>query len=757
MLGFSFEEVKRMHFSQLYPFPEEMGKMLQELRREGFVRQYGIHLRKKDGSVAPFELSISLLRGPDGRAEGSLCISRDLSDLNKAMAAVQEANLCLQQEIGERQRAEAALVRAKEEWEITFDAVPDMVAILDRWQNILNLNRAMAERLGIGKEEVRGRKCYEIIHGTAQPPPYCPFGRLKTAQGPWSVEVFEGKWGSYFHISLAPLLDQEQNLLGGVHVIRDISARKQAEAALSEQYLFLETLLETIPNPIFYKDDFGHYLGCNRAFERFLGVPRKALLGKTVHEVAPPPLARKYEEMDRQLLQQVGEQYYETQVRSGDGSLREVIFYKASFPKADGQVGGLVGVILDITQRKETEEELRRTNKEIEQLFASIPFMMLGLTPEGRIWNWNLEAEKILWAGKSPSRGCLLQDCPLTWEWDKVLYGMEQCRKTAQSVRLEDIRYHREDGKEGFLGLTLSPIRGEDQRLLGMILLGRDITDRKILEAQLAQAQKLESIGQLAAGIAHEINTPIQFVGDNTRFLKEAFGDLSRLLHQYELLLKAVEQGEAVREQVARVAQLSKEVDLDFLTAEIPQALAQTLEGVERVAKIVRAMKEFSHPGPKEMTPVNLNTAIENTLTVARNEWKYVAEVVTDLDPDLPLVACLPDEFNQVLLNLIINAAQAIGEKVDRQKGEKGLITVTSRTDGDWVEIRIRDTGPGIPENIRTRIFDPFFTTKEVGKGTGQGLAIAHDVIVEKHRGTITFETKVGQGTTFIIRLPQRI
>ena len=172
------------------------------------------------------------------------------------------------------------------------------------------------------------------------------------------------------------------------------------------------------------------------------------------------------------------------------------------------------------------------------------------------------------------------------------------------------------------------------------------------------------------------------------------------------------------------------------------------------MARIVGAMKEFSHPGVSEKTSIDINRAIESTLTVSHNEWKYVAELVTDLAPDLPLVRCLPGEFNQVILNLIVNAAHAIADTVQNGSATKGTITISTRHRGNWLEIRIADTGPGIPEKIRTRIFDPFFTTKAVGKGTGQGLAIAHSVVVDKHGGTITFETELGRGTTFIIRLP---
>jgi signal transduction histidine kinase len=174
---------------------------------------------------------------------------------------------------------------------------------------------------------------------------------------------------------------------------------------------------------------------------------------------------------------------------------------------------------------------------------------------------------------------------------------------------------------------------------------------------------------------------------------------------------------------------------------------------VERVATIVKAMKEFSHPGSAEMKAVDLNHAIESTLTISRNEWKYVADTATEFDPHLPVVRCLPGEFNQVILNLVVNAAHAISDVKTRGR-QKGRIIVTTRRDGDWAEIRVRDTGTGIPEAVRGRIFTPFFTTKEVGRGTGQGLAIAHTVVVKKHGGTLDFETEEGKGTTFIIRLP---
>jgi signal transduction histidine kinase len=280
-----------------------------------------------------------------------------------------------------------------------------------------------------------------------------------------------------------------------------------------------------------------------------------------------------------------------------------------------------------------------------------------------------------------------------------------------------------------------------------------DITERKLLESQLLQAQKLESIGQLAAGIAHEINTPTQYVGDNIHFLDEAFAGMITLTAKYKELLDAAKAGEVTKGIIDEVEESIEKTDIAYLNEEIPKAIQQSLEGAERVTGIVRAMKEFSHPGTKEKELIDINKAIENTLTVSRNEWKYVADVVTEFDGSLPLVPCLPGEFNQVILNIIINAAHAIAEK-NGTSARKGGIRVSTLNKDGWAEISISDTGVGIPEEIRSRIFDPFFTTKEVGKGTGQGLAIARSVIVDKHGGSITFDTAPGEGTTFIIRIP---
>ena len=278
--------------------------------------------------------------------------------------------------------------------------------------------------------------------------------------------------------------------------------------------------------------------------------------------------------------------------------------------------------------------------------------------------------------------------------------------------------------------------------------------ERRTMEVQIQQGQKLESIGRLAAGVAHEINTPTQYIGDNTQFVRDSFKDLLPVLNAPRQLMDAFRDNRLTAELLQSTEEALKKADVDYLIAEIPKAVDQSLQGVERVARIVRAMKDFSHPGSEDKTQVDLNHCIDSTLTVARNEWKYVAEVVTEFDPSLPPVTCLPGEFNQVVLNLTVNAAHAIADTIKEGDTAKGTITVTTKHDGDWAEVRIRDSGTGIPEHARAKIFDPFFTTKGVGKGTGQGLAIAHSVITDKHGGTISFETEMGKGTVFIIRIP---
>lgn len=376
----------------------------------------------------------------------------------------------------------------------------------------------------------------------------------------------------------------------------------------------------------------------------------------------------------------------------------------------------------------------------------------LATDASGVLIEWNAKASELFgWTreeaiGKSLEETILPPD-PLSGQPGglRLLAVDPECGK-----RLEVSAKHR-DGSDLPAEVSVAAMRSEASFVFNAFV--HNISSRRELQSQLAHAQKLESIGQLSAGIAHEINTPIQYVGDNTRFVQEAVEDLIGVIGAFEGLAAAVRTGGDAQAALAIAEKTAKNADLDYMKDELGSAIDQSLEGIERVATIVRAMKEFSHPGAASKTPADLASAIRNTITVATNEWKYVATIETDFDASLPLVPCLPGDFNQVVLNLIVNGAHAIREIVG-DTGEKGTITVVTRRDGDEAVLTITDTGCGIPEKIVGKVFDPFFTTKEVGVGTGQGLSIARNVIVDKHGGSIDVQTAPGQGATFTIRLP---
>lgn len=330
----------------------------------------------------------------------------------------------------------------------------------------------------------------------------------------------------------------------------------------------------------------------------------------------------------------------------------------------------------------------------------------------------------------------------------------------------------RKDGTTFMAGVSTTPIFDRTGKLTHAVAIGADITgkreearkkqelqdklveemkerERVVLELQLAQ--KLESVGRLAAGVAHEINTPIQYVGDSVQFLRSAFDDLNSLMDEWQEGLEALTDGAARDALKAEFSRLVDKYDVNFVRTEVPRAFERTFDGVDRVSTIVKAMKEFAHPDSEEQSAADINHAIETTLLVASNEYKYVAKVHTDFAP-LPAVVCNIGQLNQVFLNLIVNAAHAIQDA--GKDTESGEIRICTELAGDSAVIRVRDNGCGIPEANLSKLYDPFFTTKEVGRGTGQGLSIAHNIVVDKHGGDIAVQSRIGVGTEFCIRVP---
>ncbi|MCX7874610.1 MAG: PAS domain S-box protein [Melioribacteraceae bacterium] len=299
--------------------------------------------------------------------------------------------------------------------------------------------------------------------------------------------------------------------------------------------------------------------------------------------------------------------------------------------------------------------------------------------------------------------------------------------------------------------ISISPIKNFHGEITNYLVLIEDVTEKMIADTRREVSQKLESIGQLSAGIAHEINTPMQYIGDNNKFIESSIISLNNFIRE---LSEEIQNQNLNNDLVTKFNILRENYDIDFLLNEIPSAIKQTEEGIKRVTTIIKAMKDFAHPGNKQMAYADINRGIEVTATISKNEWKYYSDLKLELDKNLPLVYCLIDEINQVILNMIINSAHAIEEKFRNSKEKLGIIKISTTQEGDYVLINISDNGNGINPTIINRIFDPFFTTKEVGKGTGQGLSIAHDIIVNKHKGLITVKSDFGIGTTFTIKLP---
>ncbi|MBL8199587.1 MAG: PAS domain S-box protein [Chromatiales bacterium] len=338
--------------------------------------------------------------------------------------------------------------------------------------------------------------------------------------------------------------------------------------------------------------------------------------------------------------------------------------------------------------------------------------------------------------GHVPSRG---QSSPGTYDelWQTVRAGR------IWSGRLQTTR---RDGAVCDEEVTVAPITDAGGKIASFIAVMHDVTERLRLEGQLSQAHRLEAVGQLAAGVAHEINTPTQYVGGNIRFLRDAFTSVTALLGDIARLVRGAGGGAVPSADLAKILAAA---DVDYLQAEVPVAIRQSLEGVERVGEIVKSMRELTHPA-RDTALTDLNRVVESAVRVAGSEWQGIAAVSTELDPGLPLVPCLAGGINQVIVNMLVNAAHAIEA---RGPGQPGRILVATRQAGDAAEIRITDNGSGMSGEVRARVFDPFFTTKQVGQGTGQGLAIAHSV-VKKHHGTIVVDSEPGRGTTFTIRLP---
>ncbi len=783
--------------------------------------------------------------------------------------------LAIKEDITERRQAEETLKASEKRYRLLFERNLAGVLRTTLEGKVLECNQATARMFGYDlPEEILLLPAARLYHTSSDREAFLTKIKHEKSVTNHEMKLRHRNGSSVWVIASFSLIDEEGNAGAIVEgTLVDITERKKAEEGLYESQQMLQSILNAIPQRVFWKGLDGCYLGCNRAFATDAGLDRPAtIIGKSDFDLTWNQVAELYRADDQLVMREgaVKLNFEERQTRA-DGSMLWLQTNKLPLRDRDGRVSGILGTYEDITERKNTEQTLQRSEEKFRELAENIHEVFWMMSPNADEILYVSPAYEQIWGRMRTS----LYENPMAWAEAILPEDRDSAHalfaRQMQGERIEsEYRIRTPEGQEKWISDRAFPVRdqnGQITRVVGIAeettsrkrsekelrlvqsslehasyaifwfdpearvvyaneaacrSLGRsheelrslgipdidpqftkevwpafweelktrcsktfesqhrakdgrvfpvevtatylefdgqeygfafalDITERRKLEGQLRQAQKLEGIGQLAAGIAHEINTPAQFVADNLTFLRDSWNSVHELVDLYRHTIQDNMPG--LSPDIAEaLKQAERKCDLDFIVTEAPQAIIQSLEGAHRVAEIVRAMKEFSHPDSAEKKATDLNRSIQSTITVARNEWKYVADIAIRFDQTLPPVVCYPGDINQVILNLVVNAAHAVKEKM--RDGEKGRITICTRRRDKFAEISVADTGTGIPEAIRSRIFDPFFTTKEVGKGTGQGLSMAHAIIVKKHGGKIWFETEIGTGTTFIIDLP---
>ena len=664
---------------------------------------------------------------------------------------VRELRIRLQ--LGLQTLLERALLESEERFRGAFECAGIGMALVKPGGEFLQINQALCDFLGHPPDELVKMNFHSFEHPGDHPSSHDLLERLqhranKNAEFERRFITQSGSvaWAS---VTVSPVLDADQHSTCFVVQVQDIAERKAAEEALRRSEAFARAITDNARDLIFVTSLQKKWIYASPSHLPMLGFEPAELLGRDATEILHPEDRPMIDRRVASIASGKTVGALVVRLRHKDGSWRHVESSSALLRNPSGAPEGIIVIARGIEERLQAEKKLQAAHAETELFLQSIPSILIGLGSDGRITRWNPTAASTFGISAEAALGKNMDDCGIQWLHADMKREVSQWLRTENFYRCDDLRFER-DKKIRFLGLHIRRI-SEQNEGTALLVTGADTTMRKGLEEQLRQAQKLEAIGQLAAGIAHEINTPTQYVGDNIRFLKDSWEGIAGLLHLCQELQKS--QNNLPPALLTQFNQIFERADVEYLLKEIPHAIDQSLEGVQRVAKIVRAMKEFSHPGAEEKRAIDLNKAIETTVTVAKNEWKYIADVCLHFDEAMPLVPCHAGELNQVLLNLIVNAAHAIASASD-ESSPKGRITITSRRVDRWAEVSIQDTGTGIPDSIRSRVFEPFFTTKPLGKGTGQGLALAHSVIVNRHQGQLWFESKVGQGSTFFVRLP---
>jgi PAS domain S-box-containing protein len=531
--------------------------------------------------------------------------------------------------------------------------------------------------------------------------------------------------------------------------------RKRAEVELRNTKDYLDNVIESSLDGIAVSDSWGYILKVNKSFTKLAGREEKEIIGKHAMELSVTEegtyesttgeLVEIDEEFFNHSIKTMTELYdegkifnWETYYLRKDGKVVPVEMNIVYLYSEEGEIIGSVGINRDITGRKRAEKDLKHTKNYLSNVINSMPSVLVSVDCEGRVTEWNLEAEKVTGSTKKEASGQPLDKViPM---FAKQMENISQCIRERKQQKVERILSNIE-GETQYLDLMIYPLIVNEVE--GAVIRVDDITSRVRIEDMMIQTEKMMSVGGLAAGMAHEINNPLGGI------LQGAQNIMRRIFHD---LPKNI--------QVAHECGTDLEKIRSYMEK---RQIAKFLEGImtlgRTASRIVANMLEFSRESGNHMSliPNNLADIIEKTVEIAANDYDLKKhydfrhiEIVRDYDLDLPEVPCDANRIEQVILNLLKNAAQAMGK--DRIQAPR--IILRTRQFDKMARIEVEDNGPGIEEKNRKRIFEPFFTTKEVRVGTGLGLSVSYFIITENHKGTITVESSPGKGAKFIIHLP---
>ncbi len=683
-------------------------------------------------------------------------------ELGELARAFDRMTASLQQRESERQNAEDRLRQANEYLENIFENSPDGIGIVDRDGKFIRWNKMAAEQYGYKFEELRGKSAFDHYADKDQLEKMLAELRREGTVKEHEIRM-KKKDGTAcsFEISISLLRDGANEVIGSVCVARDLSRikkalnelavsherlnreitiRERAQSALKESKQRLANIIDFLPDATFVIDYQGTVIAWNKAIEEMTGIRASDMLGKNDYEYAIPfhgkrrpiliDLALKpQEEIETQYLRVkrgetvlTGETY-----TPALGKEKACLVGRASVLRdSNGNITGAIESIRDRTETRKAEDELCRTNAEMAQLLASIPSFLIGLTPELRITRWNPAAEKILGISGESAMGEPIGRCEIKWEWHQITEAVSLSQREDTTVKLDDFHFVHPNGKDGFLDIAVSFIKGSSDVGSGILLLGSDITGRKQLEeqrdraeAQLRQAQKLEALGTLAGGVAHDFNNILGIIMGYTELSKIQMG-----------------------EEIA-----------------VGKNLREVLKACKRAKELVQQILAFCRRSEQKIVPIQIGLILKDAMKMIRSSLPSSIEVKTDIQSKA-LAMADPTRIHQVLMNLCANAAHAMPDGgvlevslTDFQLGPQSVKPHSGLQPGQYLKLTVTDTGHGIPPAVMDRIFDPFFTTKKTGEGTGLGLSVVHG-IAESHGGTIEVDSCQGVGTTFTVLLP---